>query len=129
MVLGYYGGEHSVEEIFKLAKGRLTGTLASGLAEAARFLNYNAQMLQDIGIGEIRKWTNEGEPIIALVNPSVLYNHSMVGTGHFIVLNEIDEDIITYSDPDVGPNIEVSLDRFELAWSARGRKVVRIWRR
>jgi hypothetical protein len=66
------------------------------------------------------------KPVIALVDPSLLYNRP-VGFGHFVVLLSIELGEVQYHDPDVGPNMTSTIDRFELAWQRKNQKAVVVY--
>lgn len=129
MVLIYFGvarPDYPLDLMAEACESRWTGTLASDIASAAIASGLQAVFSEGMTVEAIAGWLVTGSPVIALIDPGLLYN--VIGLpGHFVVVTSADSNTVVFHDPDVGEGITANCGILEAAWDARRRKAVRIW--
>jgi predicted double-glycine peptidase len=124
-VLGYWGKDVDERELMKLmGTTEEEGTYPEKMVHAARTLGFDAEARQDLTLDEVRKFTSEGHPMIALAQ--VWRSQSQAAkkrlkdewdAGHYIVVLGVDDENVYFQDPYVRMcKAFVSRRTFEAHW-------------
>lgn len=128
MVLEYYSAAVTEEALRQRSQTTWQrGTTARNLAQAARDLGYAAEVVENVSFDQLREFLQQGMPLIALVDPTVLYGISF-GEGHFIVVVGMGENSVVFHDPQMKAALTSSRDDFFHAWAASWFEGVKIWK-
>jgi predicted double-glycine peptidase len=122
--LGYEVTEIQLEEMCETS---WLGNICEELAAGAQKAGFEAEVIENITKGKLKELLWKGIPVIALVDPSILYG-GVQGFGHFVVIVGLKEDEIIYHDPDLDKNIPKDAKLFFNAWRKYSLKGVKIWR-
>ena len=105
-VLSYWGKEVDEAELMKLLHTTAEeGTYPDDIARGARALGFEAEVKADLTLDEVKRFTTDGTPMIALAQVwrSARNATSSVqdewDNGHYIVVLAVDKDYVYFQDP------------------------------
>lgn len=127
MVLDYNGirlSEKELEDIFETSwLGNTCEELASGIEK----FGFLSEVVENFTLESLKETLKKGMPIIALLDPAVLYG-GLQGFGHFVIIIGLEENVIYYHDPDMGIEFAKDVQSFFTAWEKFSSKGVTIWK-
>ena len=127
MILEYNGirlSEKGLEDIFETSwLGNTCEELASGVEK----LGFLSEVVENFTMETLKETLNRGIPIIALLDPAVLYG-GLQGFGHFVIIIGLEQNVIYYHDPDMGIELVKDVQLFFTAWEKFSLKGVTIWK-
>jgi len=103
------------------------GNTCEELASGAQKLGFMSTVLENITLDTLKDSLEKGVPIIALLDPSILYG-GISGFGHFVVIIGLEKDAIYYHDPDFQENLAEKVHVFFNAWEKYSFKGLKIWK-
>lgn len=127
MILAFMGMNYSENELETICETGWLGNTCEEIAKGAKKLGLSTEVLENIGIEELKKLLENNHPIIALLSPSILYE-GVVGFGHFVVIIGFDELKIYYHDPAFEKDLDKLIDVFFEAWEKYSLKGVKVWK-
>lgn len=127
MVLAFFGTVLTEDELAQRWGTTLFGTGRIELAQAATALGFSAQLVDHLARADVETYLNQGRPIIAVLDPSLLYP-GVPGFAHGVVIVGLEGDTAIYHDPESGAHLAVRWERFQAAWERRERKGVIVWK-
>jgi predicted double-glycine peptidase len=105
-VLSYWGKEIEELELMKLLNTNSdVGTYPENIVHGARSLGFRAHMKDHVSLDEVRRFTADGKPAIALAQVWRSYRDSSASpadewdSGHYIVILGVDEEYVYFQDP------------------------------
>lgn len=106
-VLSYWGKDVDERELMKLmGTTEEEGTYPEKMVHAARTLGFDTELKQNLTLEEVRKFTDEGNPMIALAQvwrtqaqAAVKSAEDEWDAGHYIVVLGVDEENVYFQDP------------------------------
>lgn len=127
MVLALHGKAISETELADVCDTGWLGNTPGELVAGIDKLGFNAMEIEGITIEYLSHALQEADPIIALIDPAVLYG-GIEGFGHYVVIIGIENNSIIFHDPDMDSGqVRASSDFFK-SWSGFSMKGVRIWK-
>jgi len=127
MVMAFFGIEASEAELADATGTDRYGTTCSCIRGAAQQYGLGARLVQDVTYDEAARDMADGSPIVALLDPSVLYR-AWLGFGHFVVVTGVENQTVTYNNPALGIALQVPAAHFWAAWERSGCEGVVLWR-
>lgn len=108
-VLAYYGVNKTEAELARLAGANPEdGTKPLGIARAARALGFQAEVQDNISLGDVKKWLSEGVPVIV--------DWWSTDEGHYSVVTAIRDGSVYMKDPELGTERAMPMADFERVW-------------
>jgi len=123
MIAAHYGVLATEHEVARRCGTKAIGTHREALVRAARSFGLAAEALDDGSRDDIEAQLRDNSPLIAIVDPGVLYR-DLPGFPHSVVVIGSTTETVTYHDPEWRPDLTASWTRFEWAWEACERKGV-----
>ncbi len=128
MVSAFYGREISEFELEESCETGWLGNTCGELVQCIKNFGFDSEEIENATIDYLSGlFEEEGIPLIALIDPAVLYG-GIMGFGHFIVITGHEGDKIYYHDPDMEKNLSKDADEFFNAWEKFSFKGVKIWK-
>jgi len=90
-------------------------------------LGFSSEVVENFSPESLKDALNKGIPVIALLDPAVLYG-GLQGFGHFVIIIGLEQNIIYYHDPDMGVELAKDVEFFFSAWEKFSMKGVMIWK-
>jgi len=90
-------------------------------------LGFLSEVAENFSLESLKEALNNGIPVIALLDPAVLYG-GLQGFGHFVIIIGLEENVIYYHDPDMGIELAKDVQLFFSAWEKFSMKGVTIWK-
>lgn len=103
------------------------GNISSELVRGVEKLGFEAEEIENVTLDYIVAALRDGVPLIALLDPAVLYG-GLEGFGHFVVITGLEGDKIVYNDPDMDKDLQRDTTEFFKAWEKFSFQGVRIWK-
>lgn len=130
MVMSFLGVDVSEEEIIRGVGGlKSYGVKTVALAEYAKKkgfktilysfskkLSEGKAVIKNPRVLDIRRFLDEGVPVIINVRYSLLKGKSLTKAGHFIVVTNYENGVFIYNDPSDGREHKIDEEMFRLAW-------------
>ena len=127
MVLAFHGKTISESELADVCDTSWLGNTPGELVVGIDKLGFNATEIEGITIEYLSQALQDADPIIALIDPAVLYG-GIEGFGHYVVIIGIENDNIIFHDPDMDSDqVRASFDFFK-SWRGFSMKGIRIWK-
>jgi predicted double-glycine peptidase len=105
-VLSYWGMPVDESDLMDLmGTNAEVGTYPEHMVRAARFLGFDAEMKENLTVDEVRRYTQAGDPMIALAQVWRSYKEGVKSaadeweSGHYIVVLGVDDDYVYFQDP------------------------------
>ncbi len=127
MVFKFYGKEVSEFELEEACETGWLGNTCSELVACIEGFGFMSEEVEKINVQFIKKAIEKNRPLIALIDPAVLYG-GLEGFGHFVVITGIVNDKIYYNDPDIDKDLARDIKDFFKAWEKFSFKGVKIWK-
>lgn len=127
MVLAVHGKVVSESELEEACETSWLGNTCGEIVAGIKKLGFNAEEVDHITIKYLSSQLEKKYPMIALIDPAVLYG-GLEGFGHFVVITGIENDKIYYHDPDLDKGLTRNMSDFMKAWENFSFKGVRIWK-
>ena len=127
MISAYNGIEVAEPELEKVCKTSWLGNTCEELAFGSQEIGFQTEVIENLTLESLEDLLEHGRPIIALVDPALIYS-GLQGFGHFVVVTGLDDGIIHYHDPDMEANLAIDSQIFFNAWAASSFKGVKIWK-
>ena len=127
MVMEFFGIEANENELAEAMGTDRYGTTCSSIHSAARQCGIEARLVQEVTYDEAVEEIADGSPIVALLDPSVLYR-AWLGFGHFVVVTAVENQTVTYNNPALGIALQVPAAHFWAAWERSCCEGVVLWR-
>jgi ABC-type bacteriocin/lantibiotic exporter with double-glycine peptidase domain len=128
MVLKYFGIDQDEVSLTMLCKTTLAGTGLAEIVDAAQHLGFQGAWKIGALIADLTTTLKRGIPIMTVVDARVLHGVEMSKpSGHMIVIYSMDDNMIFYHDPEIGPNQLVSQSIFIESWENLRKRMVTIW--
>ena len=86
-----------------------------------------SEVVENFTLQSLKETLNRGIPIIALLDPAVLYG-GLQGFGHFVIIIGLEQNAIYYHDPDMGVELAKDIQLFFTAWEKFSFKGVTTWK-
>lgn len=128
MITAFEGESYSEDKVEEVCKTGWLGNTCEELAEGAKELGFEAEVLDNLTKEDVEKLLKSKQPVIALVAPWVLYGGGLSGFGHFVLIIGLEGDRIYYHDPDMKEDLSKEMDIFFSAWKEYSFKGVKIWK-
>ena len=103
------------------------GNTCSELIQGIKKYGFEAEEVEHITIDYLLSVLTDNSPVIALLDPAVLYG-GIEGFGHFVVIIGLEGNKIWYHDPDLKDDLMRDVSDFMKAWGKFTCKGVRIWK-
>lgn len=127
MIFSFYGKELNEFELEEACETGWLGNICSELVRGVKKIGLEAEEVENVSIEFLQNELRENRPLIALLDPAVLYG-GIEGFGHFVVIKGLEDDKIHYNDPDLDKDLTKSISDFMKAWKKFSFKGVRIWK-
>ena len=127
MVLEYNGIRLSGKELEDIFETSWLGNTCEELASGVGKLGFFSEVVENFTLESLKETLNRGIPIIALLDPAVLYG-GLQGFGHFVIIIGLEQNVIYYHDPDMGIELPKDVQLFFTAWEKFSLKGVTIWK-
>jgi ATP-binding cassette subfamily B protein len=127
MVFKFYGKEVSEFELEEACETGWLGNTSSELVTCIEGFGFMSEEVERINVQFLKKEIEKNRPLIALIDPAVLYG-GLEGFGHFVVITGIVNDKIYYNDPDLDRDLARDIKDFFKAWEKFSFKGVKIWK-
>ena len=127
MVLDYNGIRLSEKELEDIFETSWLGNTCEELASGVEKLGFLSEVVENFTLESLKETLNKGMPIIALLDPAVLYG-GLQGFGHFVIIIGFEQNVIYYHDPDMGLELTKDVQSFFTAWVKFSFKGVTIWK-
>jgi len=127
MVLEYNGIRISEKELEDIFETSWLGNTCEELASGVEKLGLLSEVVENFTLESLKETLNRGIPIIALLDPAVLYG-GLQGFGHFVIIIGLEQNLIYYHDPDMGIELAKDVQFFFTAWEKFSLKGVTIWK-
>ena len=127
MVLEYNGIRLSEKELEDIFETSWLGNTCEELASGVEKLGFLSEVVENFTLESLKERLNGGIPVIALLDPAVLYG-GLQGFGHFVIIIGLEQNLIYYHDPDMGIELAKDAQLFFTAWGKFSLKGVTIWK-
>lgn len=127
MVLEYNGIRLSEKELEDIFETSWLGNTCEELASGVEKLGFLSEVVENFTMESLKETLNRGIPVIALLDPTVLYG-GLQGFGHFVIIIGLEQNVIYYHDPDMGIELAKDVQLFFTAWEKFSLKGVTIWK-
>ncbi len=127
MVLEYNGIRLSEKELEDIFETSWLGNTCEELSSGVENLGFSSEVVENFTLESLKETLNKEIPIIALLDPAVLYG-GLQGFGHFVIIIGLEQNLIYYHDPDMGIELEKDVQLFFTAWEKFSLKGVTIWK-
>ncbi len=127
MVVAFYGKNTSELELEDARETSWLGSTCGEIVAGVKKLGFEAEEVDHVTIKYLSAQIEKKCPLIAFIDPAVLYG-GLEGFGHFVVVTGIEDDKIYYHDPDLDKNLIRNISDFMKAWKKFSFKGVRIWK-
>jgi len=127
MAMSFFGEDVEEFELEEACETSWLGNTCGELVECVKKYGFKAEAVENITIDYIKTNLKKNHPIIAQLDPAILYG-GLEGFGHFVIITGIEDDKICYNDPDMGKEMTQSITGFFKAWDKFSFKGVRIWK-
>jgi len=127
MVLAFHGKQISEFELEEICETSWLGNTCGEIVLGIKKLGFEAEEIDNVTAKHLLSLLREKYPLIALLDPAVLYG-GLEGFGHFVVIIGIEDDKIHYHDPDLDRDLTRDMADFMKAWKKFSFKGVRIWK-
>ncbi|MDI6762129.1 MAG: C39 family peptidase [Thermodesulfobacteriota bacterium] len=127
MVLEYNGVRISEIELEDIFETSWLGNTCEELASGVEKLGLLSEVVENFTLESLKEIIERGIPIIALLDPAVLYG-GVQGFGHFVTITGLEQNVIYYHDPDMGIELAKDVQLFFIAWKKFSLKGVTIWK-
>jgi len=127
MVIASEGKNLSEVEIEEICETDWLGNTCDHIAEGARRLGFESEVLENLTKEHLKEQLQNDHPIIALIDPSVLYG-GITGFGHFVLITGLEKEKIYYHDPDDQQVLSREVDVFFSAWEKFHFEGVKVWK-
>jgi len=127
MVMAFYGKDIKEFELEEACERGWLGNTCGELVQCVQKYGFEAEEIENITTDYVKTILRKNHPIIALLDPAILYG-GIEGFGHFVVITGLEDDKICYNDPDMDKEITKNITDFFKAWNKFSFKGVRIWK-
>jgi len=127
MILEFNGIRISEKELEDIFETSWLGNTCEELASRVEKLGFLSEVAENFSLESLKEALNNGIPVIALLDPAVLYG-GLQGFGHFVIIIGLEENVIYYHDPDMGIELAKDVQLFFSAWEKFSMKGVTIWK-
>jgi len=127
MILEFNGIRISEKELEDIFETSWLGNTCEELASRVEKLGFLSEVAENFSLESLKEALNNGIPVIALLDPAVLYG-GLQGFGHFVIIIGLEENVIYYHDPDMGIELAKDVQLFFNAWEKFSMKGVTIWK-
>ena len=127
MVMAFEGKSLSEAEIEKICKTSWLGNTCEDIVKGARKLGLESEIIENFTKKHLAKLLQDRHPVIALIDPSVLYG-GIPGFGHFVLITGLEKEEIYYHDPDIKEDLSIKVNIFFSAWEKFHFKGVKVWK-
>ncbi|MEW6374741.1 MAG: C39 family peptidase [Thermodesulfobacteriota bacterium] len=127
MVLEYNGIRLSEKELEDIFETSWLGNTCEELASEVEKLGLLSEVVENFTMETLKETLNRGIPVIALLDPAVLYG-GLQGFGHFVIIIGLEQNVIYYHDPDMGIELVKDVQLFFTVWEKFLMKGVTIWK-
>ena len=128
MALKYFGVEQDEVSLTIRCRTTVAGTGLAEVVEAAQYWGFQGEWKIGAKIADLTTALKLGRPIMAVVDARVLHRIEMTKPmGHMIVILSMNNNMIFYHDPEIGPEQIVSQSIFTTAWENLRKRMVTIW--
>ena len=127
MVAAFHEKEVSELDLEDSCETSWLGNTCSELIHGIEKYGFEAEEVEHITIDYLVSILTGNSPMIALIDPAVLYG-GLEGFGHFVVIIGLEGDKIWYHDPDLKGDLMRNVSDFMQAWRKLSCKGVRIWK-
>lgn len=128
MVLKYFGVDQDEVSLTMLCRTTVGGTGLAEVVDAAQYFEFQGEWKIGAKIADLTTALKQGIPVMAVVDARVLHRIEMPKpVGHMIVIFAMDDNMIFYHDPEIGPNQVVSQPIFITSWENLRKRMVMIW--
>ena len=103
------------------------GNTCEEISKAAKEFDFNSEVFENITQKTLQEFLNKKLPVIALIDPSVIYG-GIQGFGHYVVIIGVENGQIIYHDPGLKKEATATVKQFFEAWSKYFNKGLRIWK-
>jgi predicted double-glycine peptidase len=105
-VLSYWGREVDEAQLMQLLHTNSEiGTNPEDIASGARFLGFDAEVIEDLTLDQVEQFTADGSPVIALAQVWLSEQEperpleDVWDNGHYVVVLGVDRDFVYFQDP------------------------------
>jgi ABC-type bacteriocin/lantibiotic exporter with double-glycine peptidase domain len=127
MVMAFYSKDIKEFELEEACETGWLGNTCGELVQCVKKYGFEAEEVENITTDYVKTILRKNHPIIALLDPAILYG-GIEGFGHFVVITGLEDDKICYNDPDMDKEITKNITDFFKAWNKFSFKGVRIWK-
>ena len=127
MAISFFGEDVEEFELEEACETSWLGNTCGELVQCVKKYGFEAEEVENITIDYIKTNLRKNHPIIAQLDPAILYG-GLEGFGHFVIITGIEDDKICYNDPDMDEEMTQSITDFFKAWDKFSFKGVRIWK-
>jgi len=127
MAMAFFGEDVEEFELEEACETSWLGNTCGELVQCFEKYGLEAEEVENITIDYIKTNLRKNHPIIAQLDPAILYG-GLEGFGHFVIITGIEDDKICYNDPDMDEEMTQSITDFLKAWNKFSFKGVRIWK-
>lgn len=127
MVLDYNGIRLSEKELEEIFETSWLGNTCEELASGVEKLGFLSEVVENFTLESLKETLNREMPVIALLDPAVLYG-GLQGFGHFVIIIGLEQNVIYYHDSDMGMELAKDVQSFFISWEKFSSKGVTIWK-
>lgn len=127
MVLEYNGIRLSEKELEDIFETSWLGNTCEELASGVEKLGFLSEVVENFTLESLKETLNRGIPVIALLDPAVLYG-GLQGFGHFVIIIGLEQNVIYYHDLDMAIELAKDGQLFFTTWEKFSLKGVTIWK-
>ncbi len=127
MAMAFFGEDVEEFDLEEACETSWLGNTCGELVQCIKKYGFEAEEVENITIDYIKTNLRKNHPIIAQLDPAILYG-GLEGFGHFVVITGIQDDKVYYNDPDMDAEMTQSITDFLKAWNKFSFKGVRIWK-
>lgn len=128
MIVEYFGKEFREDELLKYCAMTELGTNCVSINFAAKRLGLNSEIRVSFTEQEVISTLNEGNPVIALIDPNLIYKRKNLDFKHFVVIIGYTPESFIIHDPEVGKNKLIKKEIFLKSWEVISNVGVVIWK-
>lgn len=125
--MAFFGEDVEEFDLEEACETSWLGNTCGELVQCIKKYGFEAEEVENITIDYIKTNLRKNHPIIAQLDPAILYG-GLEGFGHFVVITGIQDDKVYYNDPDMDAEMTQSITDFLKAWNKFSFKGVRIWK-
>ena len=109
--MSFFGEDVEEFELEEACETSWLGNTCGELVQCVKKYGFEAEAVENITTDYIKTNLKKNHPIIAQLDPAILYG-GLEGFGHFVIITGIEDDKICYNDPDMDEEMTQSITDF-----------------